>query len=602
MKFLKHMSVGTQLTATFLILAAVIFALAACSYYEVSTVDSYVFAIYNDNLLPLETAATMNDRLHQSEIWMYEYLLTPSKRKTLRLWIDNELAEFAADIETMRVTAMTADEVEALRKIEGRWGFFEDEYRTLLNHIDENEGATSLTALSQYSSALSVAKDELNAAIYTLHDLQLQLAEQTLNESNARRNETIVLLIAVTAGAVLLALSFGFVLGRRIAGNLSKVTKAATALAAGDLSQRVEVTTGDEIEQLATAFNTMADNLQARVETERRAKETLQLAVSSYIAFADRVAHGDLRVRLDETFDGELALLAEQLNGMVASLAELAAELRNGTQSISASATEIFATVSEHTASANQQSAAINQVTATISEALVSSQQVVDKSDNVAQLAQDAVRVGQDGAESVDAILQGMQEIRSKVEDIAQNILSLSEQTQQIGDIISTVTDIADQSNILAINAAIEAAKAGEQGKGFAVVAGEVRNLAEQSKQATAKVRTILVDIQKATNAAVLVTEQGTRGVESGITLAQRAGGVISQLTGAINNASQSALQISAASRQQSLAMEQIAQAMREINQATMQFVVGARQSQSAAEGLTGLAQQLQTLAARYQV
>ena len=95
--------------------------------------------------------------------------------------------------------------------------------------------------------------------------------------------------------------------------------------------------------------------------------------------------------------------------------------------------------------------------------------------------------------------------------NIAETILALSEQTQQIGDIIATVNDIADQSNLLALNAAIEAARAGEAGKGFAVVAGEVRSLAEQSRQATAQVKEILGDIQKATNTAVMVTEEGTK-------------------------------------------------------------------------------------------
>jgi methyl-accepting chemotaxis protein len=442
----------------------------------------------------------------------------------------------------------------------------------------------------------------LDTAIADLLELTNTLALETHEASDMRLNQALLVLALVAVGAVILALGLGFLLGRRIAGNLGKVTRAASALAAGDLSQRVYVHTGDELEQLATAFNTMADTLQARMETERRDKETLMHAVAAYSAFTGRVAQGDLTVRIDNTFEGELALLAQQLNGMAAGLAELTGELRNGTQSISTAATEILATVSEHTASANQQSAAINQVTATVSEAQASSQQVVAKAGEVAQVAQDAVRVGQDGTEAVDAILKGMQEIRSKVEEIAQNILSLSEQTQQIGDIIATVTDIADQSNILAINAAIEAAKAGEQGKGFAVVAGEVRNLAEQSKQATGKVRTILVDIQKATNAAVLVTEQGSRGVEHGMSLTQRAGGVINQLSTTVRSTAQAAQQISAASRQQNLAMEQIAQAMREINQATLQFVTGAKQSQAAAEGLTDLAHELQTLAERYQV
>src|SRR5207253_8764623 len=128
--------------------------------------------------------------------------------------------------------------------------------------------------------------------------------------------------------------------------------------------------------------------------------------------------------------------------------------------------------------------------------------------------------------------------IRLQMEAIAESIAGLSEQTQAISEIITTVNDLADQSNLLAVNAAIEAAKAGEQGKGFAVVAQEVRNLAEQSKQATAQVRTILGEIQRAANAAVLATEQGTRVVEGGMGLTQRAGDVIGQLADTIREAS----------------------------------------------------------------
>jgi methyl-accepting chemotaxis protein len=155
---------------------------------------------------------------------------------------------------------------------------------------------------------------------------------------------------------------------------------------------------------------------------------------------------------------------------------------------------------------------------------------------------------------------------------------------------------------LLALNAAIEAAKAGEQGKGFAVVAAEVRNLAEQSKQATTKVRLILGNIQKATNAAVLATEQGTKGADAGLGLAQRAGAVIGQLMEAVRQAAQSAQQISASVHQQSVGMDQIAQAMGEISQATSQFVAGAHQSQSAAEGLQTLAHQLQLGTERYKL
>jgi methyl-accepting chemotaxis protein len=324
--------------------------------------------------------------------------------------------------------------------------------------------------------------------------------------------------------------------------------------------------------------------------------------INECVTFAGQVAQGDLTARLTRTGRDELGMLAENLNKMVVGLSELSGQVRAGAQSISAATSQILTTVSQHTTSANEQSAAVAETGATVDEVRAAAEQTAHKASDVAQMAQSSARSGHEGAQAVEAILSGMHDIRSKVEAIAQDILTLSEQTQQIGEITATVNDIADQSNILALNAAIEAAKAGEQGKGFAVVAAEVRNLAEQSKEATAKVRSILGDIQKATNAAVLATEQGTRGVESGTTLAQRAGDVIGQLASSIREAAQAAQQIAASANQQSTAMDQIAQAMKEIDQATVQFVAGARQTQTAAEGLNSLARQLRSLTERYRI
>jgi methyl-accepting chemotaxis protein len=195
-----------------------------------------------------------------------------------------------------------------------------------------------------------------------------------------------------------------------------------------------------------------------------------------------------------------------------------------------------------------------------------------------------------------------MGQIRTRVETIAQTILGLAEQTQAIGTIITTVSELADQSNLLALNAAIEAARAGEQGKSFAVVAQHVRELAERSKAATQQVREILSEIQKATNAAVLVTEEGTKGVESGAKLAGQAGQVIHRIAGEVETGSQANVQIAAAAQQQTAGMEQIGQAMGSIQQATTQALASTRQAERAAQDLHTLSQSLQHTIAAYKL
>ncbi|HEX9948511.1 MAG TPA: methyl-accepting chemotaxis protein, partial [Thermodesulfobacteriota bacterium] len=170
----------------------------------------------------------------------------------------------------------------------------------------------------------------------------------------------------------------------------------------------------------------------------------------------------------------------------------------------------------------------------------------------------------------------------------------------QIGEIIASVNDIADQSNLLALNAAMEAARAGEAGRGFAVVAGEVRNLAEQSRQATAQVSSILSEIQKTANTAVMVTEKGTKSAESGVELAQSTGDSIRVIREHTQQAVAASEQITASARQQLAGMDQITRAMQNINLGATQTQKGMEQVDQAAQNLNDLARQLTSIVQQY--
>jgi methyl-accepting chemotaxis protein len=391
------------------------------------------------------------------------------------------------------------------------------------------------------------------------------------------------LMVGMGLFAVMVSLLLASSITSSITVPLKEITDASLKIAKGDVAQKLTINSEDETGVLAKCFTELIEYI----------KTTAGAAAA--------IAKGDLNVRVtpkseQDVLSNSFNVMADRLRRSAKAEKEVQASLAEGTQSLSSATTQISATITEQTSGAQEQAAALTETTSTVEELRATSELTAKKSNEVAQIAQAAVKVGEDGAQAVESIMKGMQNIREKVDAIAQNILTLSEQTQQIGEITSAVNDIADQSNLLALNATIEAAKAGEQGKGFAVVAEEVRNLAEQSKQSTAKVRTILGEIQKATNAAVMASEQGTKGVDAGMVLAEKAGDVIRKLGENIRGAAQAVQQITASASQQSVGMDQIAQAMREMDQSTKQFVIGAKEMESAASSLTTLSGQLKRL------
>ncbi len=277
-------------------------------------------------------------------------------------------------------------------------------------------------------------------------------------------------------------------------------------------------------------------------------------------------------------------------------LIELVEEVKATINVLATSSSQILAATTQVASGTAETATAINETSTTVEEVQQASKQSAQKAKNVVDSAQKVVQVFEDGKKSVEETISGMNKIRTQMDSIAQTIVRLSEQSQSIGGIIASVTDIADQSNLLAVNAAIEAAKAGEQGKGFAVVAQEIKNMAEQSKQATLQVRDILNDIQKATSAAVMATEQGTKAVEAGEQQSMQAGEAIRILAQSSNEAVQAATQIVASIQQQVIGMEQISVAMQNINQAGTETAASMVQTEKSAKSLHELGQKLKDL------
>jgi methyl-accepting chemotaxis protein len=317
---------------------------------------------------------------------------------------------------------------------------------------------------------------------------------------------------------------------------------------------------------------------------------------------ARQVAAGNLTVTIPRTKgEDEVGQLLESLDAMVRAWTTIMKETGTGIAALSAAASEILATAMQGSASATETAAAVAETGATVEEVKQTAVLASQKAKTVADAAQQAAHTAESGRAAIEGGVEGMDLIQEQMEAIGTTIVRLSERSQAIAEIIATVGGLAEQSNLLAVNAAIEAAKAGELGRGFSVVAQEVRGLADQSRQATRQVRQILSEIEKAVGTAVMIAEQSTKTVARGVEQSNRAGHAIKSLADSIGDAAQAAAQIAASSQQQLAGMDQVALAMENIKQASADNAAGSRQSEGAAHDLHDLGQQLKRMSERFQ-
>jgi methyl-accepting chemotaxis protein len=315
------------------------------------------------------------------------------------------------------------------------------------------------------------------------------------------------------------------------------------------------------------------------------------------------ISEGDLTIEMPKSKrSDEIGKLSEAINVMLHNLRDQIKEFLNVVNVIASSVSEISVTLSQVSSAATETSSAVSETTSTVEEVKQTVFLSNEKTKKVASTTKESLSIANTGQNAAEGNIDSMKEINVQMQAIAESILALSEQSQNISELIESVDNISEQSNLLAVNAAIEAAKAGEYGKGFSIVAQEIRNLSEGSKHATKQVRSILKDIQKATNTAVMTTEKGIKSVEKGVLQVSEAGSAISELMENVNIVSQAVIQIETSSQQQLIGMDQVAIAMEGINQASFQNVESMKQLGDAINSLNEMGQNLKLIIERYKV
>ncbi len=371
--------------------------------------------------------------------------------------------------------------------------------------------------------------------------ISLEEVQKSLTEL---RNSIVLSMLGMLAAASLTI----YLVVLRVIRPLQRVTETANRIAGGELDQTIDVRSDDEIGRLGQAFNTMT-----------------QVIVHS------------LRGEIDKS------------NHLIRSI-------KDEMHQLSTSTNEIMAISVQQSSGANQQASAVQEATTTSEEIAVTARQVAENAGSVGVLAEKASRASLEGMTAVDEAVEGMGELKEKVGSISAAMLELGENSREIGGIIEIIEEISDQTNLLALNAAIEAAGAGEAGRRFSVVAREVQRLAERTVHATRQIRELIDEIQKATHSTIMVTEEGTKGVDQASRLVARISEGLQRIIELTGETSRSAREIKVSTQQQTSASEQMAETIAEIRDVATQVASSAGETAQAIAELNEMAERLRAL------
>lgn len=311
---------------------------------------------------------------------------------------------------------------------------------------------------------------------------------------------------------------------------------------------------------------------------------------------------GDLTKRIEVQNEDELGELSKWFNTFMDKLQEIITQVAQSTEHIASATEEISSSATQSSQSAETQKDQTNQVATAMQEMSSTVLQVSENSNKAAESARQAGDIAKSGGKIVSQTVEVIQGLADATRDTATKIQELGKSSDQIGQIIGVIDDIADQTNLLALNAAIEAARAGEQGRGFAVVADEVRKLAERTTQATKEIAKMIKTIQEETQRAVEAMESGTKNVEDGVSSATKAGEALQDIIHASEQVGEMIVHIATAATEQSSATEQVNSNMEQIAKLVQESAIGAQQSAKACADLSNLALDMQALVGRFKL
>lgn len=513
--------------------------------------------------------------------------------------------------------AITGQEKVLIEKFQETWkNYLVERDKAITAAMNNNN---DLAKSIMYGSSKDLA-DQSELALKAIIDYNVTKADQMYNSLYEDSQQAKNLILILISFFIFLSIIMSLFIARLISKPVKELTKDADRIASGELEVKIIQTTKDEIGRLTNSFIKMVEKIKKGIDDLQSEKENVQYKVDEAVKKSEeektylsknvekildemeKFADGDLTIGLEIEKNDEIGKLFDGFNeavgkirNMIITSAEATAATASASNQISTSAEKMMEGTREQSTQTAGVAIAVDEMTRTILDTTKNAGEAAEASKHYGDIAKE-------GGKVVNETIIGMNKIADVVKKSADTVQQLGQNSEQIGEIIQVIDDIADQTNLLALNAAIEAARAGEQGRGFAVVADEVRKLAERTTKATKEIATMIKQIQKDTGEAVLSMKEGTREVERGKLLADKAGDSLKQIINGADKVVDIVTKVAAASNEQSTSSELISKNIEAISNVTLQSNAGVQQIAKAAEDLSRMTENLGKILGQFKI